>query len=111
MKRVLLVALVTLMVAGFPQPGSATQVTGAFLLKLCDSSFEKCLFYVGGVTDGYQLGRSHAKGKPIICPPAGSDKTQAARIVHKYVRDHPEDHHLPAKIIVINAMARTFPCN
>ena len=47
---------------------------------------------------------------PVSCPPAGTTPTQARLIVEKYMRDHPEDLHLPAQDIVFAAAGPAFPC-
>jgi hypothetical protein len=36
---------------------------------------------------------------------------QIIKVVKKYLRDHPEDLHVPADILTLEAMVKAFPCS
>jgi RNA polymerase primary sigma factor len=44
------------------------------------------------------------------CPPSNSSTAQAVRIVVKYLRDNPERLHMPASVLVTDAIRSSFPC-
>jgi len=45
-----------------------------------------------------------------ICTPAGVENGQLIRVVMKYIRDHPEQAHEPAAVLVVKAELNAFPC-
>jgi hypothetical protein len=49
--------------------------------------------------------------KAIFCPPSsGITNIQAARIVVKYLRDHPEELHENEGILAMKAFIAVYPC-
>jgi len=50
------------------------------------------------------------KGRILFCAPDGVISGQAARIVIKYLRDHPEELHQPDYALTIAALHAAFPC-
>ena len=53
----------------------------------------------------YQL-----KGAALFCQPDGTTTGQAARIVVKYLRDHPEELHKHDSVLAFTALKAAFPC-
>ena len=47
---------------------------------------------------------------PAPCTPKGASLGQLARVVKKYLQDHPEFLHLDAGGLVYNALNEAFPC-
>ena len=45
-----------------------------------------------------------------ICYPEGVENGQLIRLVLKYIRDHPEQAHEPAAVLVVKAELNAFPC-
>jgi hypothetical protein len=45
-----------------------------------------------------------------ICFPDGVVLLQDIRVVLKYIREHPEQAHLPSAVLVVAANLQTFPC-
>lgn len=45
------------------------------------------------------------------CTPSNSSTEQAVRVVAKYLRDNPERLHLPAAVLVTDAIRNSFPCS
>jgi hypothetical protein len=62
--------------------------------------------------DGYCRGiiEGVADTSPNVCPIKGSTYGQDARIVVKYLQDHPEELHLANTALVEKALAKVFPC-
>ncbi len=44
------------------------------------------------------------------CIPENVTNGQVSDVVIKYLRDHPEERHILAAILVVKAMAEAFPC-
>ena len=56
-----------------------------------DQAFDalRCLHYVAGFLDGYDVASAVEKGKPFLCLPHDSNISQMVRVVVKWLRDHP----------------------
>jgi hypothetical protein len=44
------------------------------------------------------------------CPPSNASTAQMVRVVVKYLRDNPERLHMPASVLVTDAVRSSFPC-
>lgn len=103
-------------------------MTGNDLLKSCSatvklsdniklsaveaSNSSLCIGYLSGFTDSLQLS-THLSGVPVnnICLPSeGVSNEQLARVMAKWLKDHPEDLHKSVRIEVLNALSHVFPC-
>ena len=74
-----------------------------------------CLGYIWGNQDTdhmVQMLEEHEKITLLkhACPPSKASTAQAARIVVKYLRDNPERLHMPASVLVTDAIRSSFPC-
>jgi len=83
---------------------SADTVEGAF-----------CSGYIAGNHDMdfmVQMLEEHQKITLMqhACPPSTASGEQAVRIVVKYLRDNPDRLHMPASILVTDAIRSSFPC-
>jgi hypothetical protein len=67
-----------------------------------------CTFYVNGVIDGYMIGVDPAKS--FICLPKNVTRGQFALIVAKYLDDHPEMLQNDPEYLIVDAVAKAFPC-
>jgi hypothetical protein len=74
--------------------------------QLMDSA--NCLAYLSGFIDGYVLGA--VGGSPIACFPEDGTVGQVARIVVKWMKDHPEKLNEAAPVCVLTALYNAFPC-
>lgn len=45
-----------------------------------------------------------------ICDPEGSVGGQWARVVEKWLKEHPERLHEPAVFLIVDALREAFPC-
>jgi hypothetical protein len=45
------------------------------------------------------------------CPPPTSDAAQLARVVVKFVEEHPERMHEDFRVLAVEALHRAWPCN
>jgi hypothetical protein len=59
---------------------------------------------------GYILGVYDAVEGISICLPDKVTATQLTGMVKKYLRDNPDKWNYSGKVIVINALSKTFPC-
>ena len=87
--------------------------TGADLQSACTDNQDICDFWITSFllgAFGSQAVSQQGNFTPIGCPPAGTTRFQARLIVEKYMQDHPENLHLPAKDIVFAAAELAFPC-
>ena len=87
--------------------------TGADLQSACTDNQDICDFWITSLllaAFGSQANAQQRNSTPFGCPPGGLTATQARLIVEKYVHDHPENLHLPAKDVVFAASQLEFPC-
>jgi hypothetical protein len=89
----------------------ATDLTGARLLSFCQGSASKelCSIYIAGVNDGFFGAQTLAQQGRVSCI-LPIDGHQAVMIVEKYMREHPDELHEAADILVVAALISTFPC-
>ena len=112
--KVLMPVLFFLLVSASAQAQRVSTTTGNDLLQLCESKdkFEQafCIGYVTGITDveGFDSAIYPERQRSCIAEKATSG--QLSDIVVKYLKDHPEERHLQAAILVVKAMGQAFPC-
>lgn len=89
--------------------GSLTQEEYADLVS--------CLSFVAGVQQGLIIGLVHAWGEDKVsledrigCFPHNSTPGQYARVVIKFLNEHPERLHERASFLVVDALIEAFPC-
>jgi hypothetical protein len=71
--------------------------------------YMNCTGYVAGALDTLPLINLYAPG--TYCPPdTGIQTQQAVRLVHRYIRAHPEQKAGPARVAIIAAILRAYPC-
>lgn len=59
---------------------------------------------------GYVVGTIDAHWG-ALCIPKDASSAQVKDIAKKYLDDHPEERHLAAERVVVNAIREAFPCN
>jgi len=130
MKR--LTILLAAAVASIPAVGQKTVLDGNILQTKC-ASYEKlragyalsdeetasgafCIGYIRGVLDTmitWKAFEEEAKLKSPVahpCIPDGVSNEQAIKVTLKFLKDRPEQLHLPADSLVFQAMRQAFPC-
>ncbi|CRM39151.1 hypothetical protein BK634_03320 [Pseudomonas chlororaphis] len=71
-----------------------------------------CAGFVNGVTDTLVLARIASPETIAICiPREGFTMGQAARVLLKYLDDHPETLHENASMLALQAYRAAYPCN
>ena len=71
-----------------------------------------CLGLMHGITHSNALYQVMAPGKELLClPKSGVNNGQAARVVLRYLRDHPEQLHENDFILAMRALRDAFPCS
>lgn len=69
-----------------------------------------CLGLIQGMLDMNDLYEYKLKDVALLCRPQGATTGQAARIVVKYLRDHPEELHKKDSVLTFVALRAAFPC-
>jgi hypothetical protein len=69
-----------------------------------------CSGLMQGLIHMNQIYGHSLKDKALFCTPDGVNNGQAARIVVKYLRAHPEELHKPGSILAFAALKEAFPC-
>ena len=49
--------------------------------------------------------------RQLFCPDPSMENGQIVDVVVKYLKDHPENRHSDAAILVAVALMKTFPCS
>jgi hypothetical protein len=84
------------------------------LCKFIDGGAKTTADYMDwGFCDGWTRGYVEAmmlQSHPPACPPQTSTTDQGVHIIMKYIKDHPEQMHLPTPIIAMRAFKSAFPC-
>jgi hypothetical protein len=107
-----------------PQVPRSISETGNDFLYFCkhtddtdDSRFFAgngiCLGWVQGFTQGITISNEFLQtpqDKRMTCPPDGVTFGQDARIIYKYISDHPERAHLVTRYLASEALIQAFPC-
>jgi hypothetical protein len=73
----------------------------------------ECHTWIIGFFDGLLWAQAMARIKhltPVTCFPNGLTGEQVRLIVEKHLRDHPEELHHSARLIVAIALDQAFPC-
>lgn len=108
------------------QPAFAA-VTGEELLNRCSAAEKSvdggqmsgdemldamwCMGYMSGLLDGFSVGDYKVANTKMMCPPEGGlTRTQALRIVAKWLREHPEAHPKSGRRGALLALAGAYPC-
>jgi hypothetical protein len=131
MKRLVLVLILLWPVAGYSRvagyspgdsPVAGDSLDGNFLMDLCDGTAPDepnedvagvsiCLGYLRGILDATVAWESWGHIKPkLICKPSGVTTGQLRQVFLKYMRQHPENWHLPGSVLMLNALKGAWPC-
>jgi hypothetical protein len=69
-----------------------------------------CLGMMQGITSMNTFYEVELGKKALFCTPKAITNGQAARIVVKYLREHPEKLHEHDSLLAIEALMKAFPC-
>ena len=107
-----------------PHPPTTMFITSSELMTRCrnitvlepdgkgdSDALAGCIGFVTGIVDGATVASGH-KANPYfpVCLPTAVTREQLVRVVLKYGDNHPEQLHLPAARLVIQALSEGFPC-
>jgi hypothetical protein len=105
--------------------GSVMAIDGNVLLSSCQTTIKysdgnnnvsplevgQCTAMVEGVEGAiFVLNDSVSSNMKTCYPVAGTTNIQKARIVVKYLQEHPDQLHLPASMLTLIAYKAAFPC-
>ena len=123
--RMLLVLTILLTFAGAAHPQPLPR-NGNTLLAACNSAVRLmdtgiapkdqmelgfCLGLLQGITMSSRLAAADSDKAPVMCLPAdGIENGQAARVVVRYLQDHPERLHHEEFVLAVAALRNAFPC-
>jgi hypothetical protein len=126
MKR-LVIALAIPLLLGASFAASAA-VTGQELLDRCTASEKSlegkeklsggealdamwCMGYMSGLLDGFSVSDYRVGNAKVMCvPDEGLTRTQALRIVNKWLREHPDALPKSGRRGALLALASAYPC-
>jgi len=70
-----------------------------------------CMAYMAGMLDAYTvISGLYPQAKFACIPETGISGEQVMNIFIKWVKDHPEKQHIPARTIVLLSLRDAFPC-
>lgn len=77
---------------------------------------EYCIAYLDGLTDAFAFWRfdnDKHKGQvpPPACIPTGVTNFELAKVVVKYLNDHPNSLHDSYRVLAVVALQVAYPCN
>ena len=95
--------------------GSSAMYTGNDLLQSCadednEYKFALCAAYIQGAEEGHRLTSMLNKQDSFYCIPEKATHGQTAKVVSKYLKNHPEKLHETAIGLVYLALNGAFPC-
>lgn len=88
--------------------GSGYFNTGNALNSFCQSDRVYVSTYMVGVADAFSLNFSGQKN--YICLPPTATSTQLADMACKFIKENPEERHLPASGIAYQVLIKNFRC-
>jgi hypothetical protein len=100
-----------LALASLAAPADGQFLTGAQLLQHLDeadagTSFTKRTISMGYVSAIYDLAQGDR-----ICPPGPVAASELMKVVHLFLRAHPDRQQEPGAKLVLDALAGRFPCD
>lgn len=114
MSKFLLSGLLIFLVSASGHAQQVSTMTGNTLLEACESKDEFqqafCLGYILGVADLDAMDGAAFPDRRRSCRAENVTNGQERDVVVKYLKDHPEERHVLAAILVVKAMAKAFPC-
>ena len=118
MKFAFLAILLALPVVAFPQSNSGAELrnSGTSYVQVCGTTAQgqpsqyagACNIWLTGVMDGLQAYNSNMKVLPLFDAP-NVTVGQVAKLIVKYVADHPDRAELPAAAVVLGTLIENFP--
>ena len=115
MKRMSLFGMLLLLVSvSTDGQHRVSTTTGNSLLETCSSVGKAdelfCLGYIGGVADVDGLEGATFPERQRSCVPDNVSNGQLMDVVVKYLKEHPEERHMLAAILIVEALTKAFPC-
>lgn len=123
-------ALLAFAVAAATNASLAQGPDGSFYLEACGAAIRQadgkqisdnevvgatfCASYIAGFLDATSLGRAQtgcASNRAICLPDRGITNDQVARLLVKFLREHPEQLHESGRMSLYIALAKVFPCS
>ncbi|WP_443115462.1 Rap1a/Tai family immunity protein [Herbaspirillum seropedicae] len=86
--------------------------SGNYWVSKCASGgqdYFECVVFTAGAVDGLQV--MMTEKTKLFCLPSEITFAQASAIFGKYLREHPEQTHLNASLLVAMAMNSAYPCS
>ena len=115
MKHLLGRVLTLVVTLSISMGSSSATYTGNDLQKHCadeDDLFEfaRCVDYIHGASDAHLITSALNKQDSLYCLPEKATHGQTAKVVSKYLKNHPEKLHETAIGLVYLALRSAFPC-
>ena len=91
-----------------PEPG----ITGNTMLPRCrEAAIGKVDSWAGGYCVGALVGMAFAAAGREICRPSGASPQQMAKVVVRFMEQHPERLHESFLALAATALFSAFPCS
>ena len=116
-------ALFLVLISGSTGAQSLSPETGNTLLEHCESGDKQdgdlqinamkaglCFGYIEGAADILAFDAAAFPNRRLECTPKEVTRGQERDVVVKYLRDHPEERHESAALLVLHALTTAFPC-
>ena len=70
-----------------------------------------CVGYLSGLLDGFGVADFKVNSEKMVCPgEEGLSRTQALKIITRYLRDHPEELSKNGRRTALLALSKALPC-
>ena len=96
---------------------ASAEMTGNDLKEYCafwprhTESTTLCLGYISGALDSFRmLNKTGVKSAKLFCEPTAATGEQLVAMTQKYLSTNPEQLHFVASSLLLQIMARAFPC-
>lgn len=106
MKRLIAITVAVVLLTAVPALCLQLSLTGNQLKQ--DAASQGA--YSKGYFEGYVLGVLES-AKDRLCVPERVEMGQALEVIEKYLKEHPQELHLPASGLVLKAIQTAWPCN
>ena len=93
-----------------PSLGNAGYQTGNDLMDHCEKDYDVCYWYLMGVADTTRTLSVWGGIKPPLCDPVGTSGQQLRQVFLNWMRKHPQQWHLSASGLALNALGEAWPC-
>lgn len=95
------------------------QTSGNAFLYLCEAPLDakplnvksaECLLFTIGMGEGIAMFADRGGSNVMFCSPDGVTAGQRARILVKFIKEHPQSAHEETRLLMLASLIDAFPC-